>query len=721
MITTINEFNTWLERYLYYPGDSEETLMHKKIWWLINVGGLFFLTLLGSIIGDREGVEVLIMNIIFTIALLSGLFVFHFYKRGIEGFALYVQIVVVVICSIKVYMMGGLFSGGSAIYVGFMSPLYALTLPNKKRAFVILISYIFLMLLATLMQPVLPETYLIYYYSVGFAFANTMAFFALFYYTNRVEKLKQEEKIRMKELDEFKTKFYTNITHEFRTPLTIILGMADQIKDNPGKWFAGGLEMIKRNGKDLLNLTNQMLYLSKLDANAMPVNLIQDDIAVYSRYLVESFHSLAGKKNIRLLFSSDPQEIRMDFDPDKIQDIMSNLLSNAIKFTQENGLIQVSVSKADLASESKMILSVTDTGIGIPAEHLPNVFDRYFQADNHKEQLSKGTGLGLALTKELVRLLKGEITVQSKQGKGSTFTVQLPISNTASEDNSLLSKEISLSSMDSDNIEQVAHQTSEKKTGKLMLLIVEDNKDVLRYLRSLLSDSYNIVEANNGLKGFEKAIETIPDLVISDVMMPVMDGFTFCYKLKNDIRTSHIPIVLLTARADTESKMEGLGAGADAYLAKPFNRKELFVRIEKLIELRKLLQERFKAKATIPCVTESSENDDLLNEDNFMMKVCQMLELHLSDEEFGITELCSSLGMSRSQLYRKFAALTDTSVHQFILKLRLMKAKELLLNTELNVTEVAYDTGFKNLSHFSRVYSKEFGIAPSKARGKLVN
>ena len=260
-----------------------------------------------------------------------------------------------------------------------------------------------------------------------------MAFIGLYYYTSQVERLKQEEKYRMRELDEFKTKFYTHITHEFRTPLTIILGMADQIKDNPVEWMDEGLKMIKRNGKNLLNLINQMLDLSKLEASLMAVNLIQDDIALYLKYLVESFHSLADAKNISISFLTDPEEIRMDFDPDKILDILSNLLSNAIKFTPEGGLIQISVSKEEKEIESYLIVSVKDNGIGIPTEQLPKVFNRYFQAENFGEQLTQGSGLGLALTRELIKLLKGEITVKSVLNEGTIFTVRLPITNKEKE------------------------------------------------------------------------------------------------------------------------------------------------------------------------------------------------------------------------------------------------------------------------------------------------
>ncbi len=716
MLPITKKINTWLINYLYLTGDSKETLLLKKMWWGFNVGGLPFLLLMSFIIGYNEGLQVVIINYIWVLGLLSGLVIFHFYKKGIEGYALASQLGIVILASVKVYFLGGLLTAGGAIFIGLIGPLYALTLPNKKRAFFVFILYMSLMIGVTFIQPENPKGYLIYYHSLGFTLGITMAFIGLFYYTRRVEKLKQEEKRRMSELDEFKTKFYTNITHEFRTPLTIILGVAEQMKKDHGKQSEKGFEMIKRNGRNLLNLTNQMLDLSKLETNAMPVNLIQDDIALYIKYLIESFHSLAQAKKIRLLFSADPTKIMMDFDPDKIQDIVSNLISNAIKFTPKSGLVDVSVSKEDKKLKSQLIVSVKDTGLGIPKENLPNVFERYFQMENQKKQKTEGTGLGLALTRELVKLLNGKISLQSVMGKGSTFTITLPITNKVQDVHILLSKEIEFSGIHSKINEQLTTAADYQKSEKLLLLIVEDNEDVVQYLHSLLSDNYHIEVACNGSGGLKKAFEIIPDLVISDVMMPVMDGITFCENLKDDLRTSHIPIILLTARADTESKMQGLKAGADVYLAKPFNRKELFLRIEKLIKLRSTLQHRYKMIATLNDTVEPAPNHFLHKEDTFIQKVRQTLEVHISEDEFGIAELCRALSMSRSQLYRKFAALTDTSVHRFIRKLRLTKANELLLTTELNVSEVAYDTGFKNPAHFSRVYSEEFGIAPSKAR-----
>ncbi len=709
----LNRINAWLNYYLDVPGDNQETILQKKIWWLLLVTGLPVLIILSFIIGNKEGNAVVIVNYIWATWFFTMGVIFHFHRKSIKKFAIVTQIGIVLFACVKIYLLGGLLHAGTPIYIGLSGPLYALTLPEKKRAVFVFLLYIGLTVLATLLQDQAIETYLLNYHFFGFVIGISMIFIALYYYTYRVEALKLEEKRRMNELDEFKTKLYNNITHEFRTPLTIILGMVDQIKNNPEKWTDEGFEMIKRNGRHLLNLTNQMLDLSKLESNAMPVNLIQDDITVYLKYLVESFYSLANAKNIKLLFKNYHDEIYMDFDPDKLRDIVSNLVSNAIKFTPDGGQVQVSLLMQKKTGSSHLILSVKDTGIGISHEHLPKVFDRYFQLENHQEQQIEGTGLGLALTKELVKLLKGEIKVDSAINTGTEFTVLLPITNCSTLGHSNLSKE--LEEIRSVKSEKIAYPLVDNSSKKLRLLIVEDNEDVVNYLHSILSEYYNIEVAKNGLEGYNKAVDIIPDLVVSDVMMPVMDGFGFCEKLKSDLRTSHIPVVLLTARADVDSKMEGLKAGADVYLAKPFNRKELFVRIEKLIELRNKLQQRYEGIVTL------GQNKDIgdtviLKEDVFMKKVRKILEFHLSEEEFGILELCSSIGMSRAQLYRKFSALTNTSVHHYIRKLRLVKAKELLLSTDLNVSEVAYDTGFKNPSHFSRVYSEEFGIAPSKTK-----
>ena len=707
--------NARLEAYVKVAGDDANTILQKKIWWLLNIASAPILAVSIVLMGTVLGEAVLVFNILFLLCMVLPLVVFHFHRRDITAFALFTQIALVILTSIKVYLMGGMVNVGTPVYVGLIGPVYALILPNKRRAINIFLLYTVAMIIATLANPLQSEPYVFYRYFMGFLISNTAIFFTLFYFTSQWEKAKVAEKNRLQEIDELKTKFYTHIAHEFRTPLTIITGIADQIKTDPGRWLDPGHEMIKRNTDKLISLTNQLLDLAKLEDKSMPLNLVHDDLVLYTRYLVESFHSMAELKNINLRFTSAADELFMDLDPDKVRDILSNLLSNALKFTPDGGRVVVHLQPIELANNPFVKLQVKDTGVGIPAEEQALVFNRYFQARNHLDPQGTGTGLGLALTRELVRLLGGEITVSSTPGSGSVFEVRLPVRHEASP--------VTLPPLNGPQITRIPaaeHRPTQHETTSgdtLQLLLVEDNTDVIRYLESLLEGTYNIEIARDGAEGYKKALACIPDLIISDVMMPEMDGYTLSRKLKADLRTSHIPIVLLTARSDFDSRIEGLKSGADAYLSKPFNRQELFIRINALISLRKGLQARYAVLADQKVYRDIAENGKHQREDAFMDKVQEVLVAHLSDEEFGIVQLCEALGMSRSQLYRKFSALNDMSVNQFLIALRLEKAKELLATTHLNVSEVAYDTGFKNPAHFSRVFSEKFGYAPSHLKG----
>ena len=533
---------------------------------------------------------------------------------------------------------------------------------------------------------------------------------------------------RLKELDSVKTKLYTNITHEFRTPLTVILGMVKQVKAYPREWYSEGLQMIERNGRNLLHLVNQMLDLSKLEAGAMPVHLVQGDVIAFLKYVLESFHSLAKDKNIALQFQSDREEFVMDYDPEKLREIVSNLVSNAIKFTPEGGNVSVVVEAGDLSNFqnlTNLTLAISDTGFGIPEEKLPHIFDRFYQADDEATRDAEGTGIGLALTKELVKLLGGEISVKSEMGKGTVFEVWLPVPLTPKgEPHPSKTAEISLENI---TAELPGSGSPFRGSGGIAgegnnpltiqppnhLLIVEDNPDVVRYLQSILSGTYKLQVAANGRLGIEKAIETIPDIIISDVMMPEADGFELCETLKKDERTSHIPIILLTAKADAASRLEGLDCGADAYLAKPFDQEELLVRLRKMVELRKRLQERYRNASILPATPETRE---LQIEDAFMKKVHDILEAHLGDENYGVSDLCKALGMSRAQLYRKLHALTDQPIGHYLRSLRLHKAKDLLVTTKLLVSEIAYEVGFRDPSYFTRAFTEEFGENPSEVR-----
>ncbi len=537
-------------------------------------------------------------------------------------------------------------------------------------------------------------------------------------------RLAEAEALRLQELDAAKTRLYTNITHEFRTPLTVILGMAEQVKNDPKNWFNEGLQLIRRNGKQLLNLVNQLLDLSKLESGHMPLNLVQGDIVNYLKYLTESFHSYADSKDIRLHFRSDFPELQMDHDPEKLQHVVSNLLSNAIKFTPAGGDVYVDLrlmaddfrlEGAIENRQSSIVIQVSDTGPGIAPEHLPRIFDRFYQADDTHTRRGEGSGIGLALAKELVKVMGGSIGAESELGRGTKFSIRLPIVRTApvasvgkaQETNEDLLATVIL---EAEKMEEVqAIETNDHFT----VLLVEDNPDVITYLSSVLNLHYRIVTARNGQEGIDKALELTPDVIVSDVMMPGKDGFELCQELKTDERTSHIPIVLLTAKADQKSKIEGLTFGADAYLAKPFHREELLVRLEKLIELRRRMQERFLTVGSLRQVLEtpSQSVDDL-----FLQKTIRIIEAEMSDENFGMPQLCKALHMDRTNLFRKLKALTGKSATHLIRSVRLEKAKILLQTTDLSVSEVCYEVGFNNPNYFSTVFKEEFGVPPSEFR-----
>jgi signal transduction histidine kinase/DNA-binding response OmpR family regulator/ligand-binding sensor domain-containing protein len=541
----------------------------------------------------------------------------------------------------------------------------------------------------------------------------------------------QLEAKRVKELDSVKTQLYTNITHEFRTPLTVILGMAQQVKSNPPQHLDNGIDMIIRNGQSLLNLVNEMLDLSKLETGKMTLQLVNGDIINFLRYIVESFHSLAESQKKQLHFLAQMDSLYMAYDPEKIRQIVANLLSNALKFTPEKGNIYITVSENNqFADDEKsiLIIKVKDTGIGIPESQQLHIFDRFYQLDNSHTRKTEGTGIGLALTKELVKLMEGEITVKSPPtgaNRGTEFTVTLPLTNIPAAENIIYSdlkdtqsKQINIASANSVNPDE-EKQAKEKP----LILLVEDNADVVAYTASCLPD-YRLAVGQDGREGFEIASEIIPDLIITDVMMPFVDGFELCRQLRSDEHTSHIPIIMLTAKADIESKMEGLEKGADAYLEKPFHREELLIRIKKLLELRKNLQQFYLKKAgltnnnaateiTLQAEEQISENKI---EDEFVKRVREAVETHLADTGFTVEQLCKIVFMSHSQLHRKLDALTGCSPNKFIRIIRLNKAKELLQQPDSSIASIAMDCGYNDPGYFARVFKQEYGVTPQDWR-----
>jgi signal transduction histidine kinase/ligand-binding sensor domain-containing protein/DNA-binding response OmpR family regulator len=537
-----------------------------------------------------------------------------------------------------------------------------------------------------------------------------------FYRFQLNRQLAQAETQRLRELDEVKNRIYANITHQFRTPLTLILGMADQIEEAPGRWLKDGVRTIRDNGNNLLRLVRQMLDLSRLQAGKLPLRLGQGDVIPFLRLLMELYRSSAEAKGIALRFQAEVEELVMDYDPDKLADIVSNLLSNALKFTPAGGAVTVCCGRYGAGSSLEgppaapgLLLTVQDTGPGIPPAQLPHIFDRFYQGDDQAMRRGEGTGIGLALAAELAKLLGGTIAAQSEPGQGAVFSLRLPIHHAAP----LLE---ALPTLGPDVAERspALKPAARKTAGKRPLaLIVEDNPEVSAYLVACLQDQYRLETAANGQLGVERAIELVPDLIISDVMMPVMDGFELCRTLKEDLRTSHIPIVLLTARADIDSRLEGLEMGADAYLAKPFNQRELEVSLRKSLELRERLRERYAGKWP----PSPAPSGAFRQEDAFLQKLRGLVEEQDGSEALSVQELAEQLSMTEKQLRSKTKALLGLLPKDILLNYRLEKAYALLQQGELNVSEVAYRTGFTDVAHLSNAFFKAYGVRPSEVRG----
>jgi signal transduction histidine kinase/DNA-binding response OmpR family regulator len=535
--------------------------------------------------------------------------------------------------------------------------------------------------------------------------------------TRRQKREIEAQKQLVEQSERYKEKFLANISHEFRTPLTVIMGMTEELEKNPDQ----AKKMIFRNSENLLGLINQLLDLSKLESGKLDLNLKQGNIIPYIQYLSESFQSFAETKDIELLFYQEVPELVMDYDEEKVQQIVSNLLSNAIKFSPQKGKVKVHVNARNQNGKEELILKVKDTGKGIDASSLPHIFDRFYQVDDSHTYKGEGTGIGLALAKELVEMMQGHISVTSEIGKGTEFTVVLPVNREAepqAQEMPLLSKDMIRAEQAQPSFpliaEAIANNQVLPQEELPLLLIIEDNPDVATYIETCLEGLYKIEKAENGQVGIDKAIEMVPDIIITDVMMPEKDGFEVCNLLKHDERTSHIPIVMLTAKASIEDRLTGLQRGADAYLVKPFNKQELYIRLQKLIELRQQLQKRYSGEALFdPTPTKEAP---LEIEDAFLIKLMKIIEEHLDDSEFDIPKFCQEAGMSRTQMHRKLKALTDKSATHFIRSFRLRKAKELLQTTDLNVSEIAYDVGFQDPTYFSTSFLAEFGVSPSEVR-----
>lgn len=523
---------------------------------------------------------------------------------------------------------------------------------------------------------------------------------------------KKMEAEKLQELDELKSRFFANIAHEFRTPLTLISGpVENMLEDNPDKYLKDQLTLVQNNSSRLLGLVNQLLDLSRLESGAVKLDVQKGDVMAFVKGITFSFQSLADEKEIALACHTSPDSLTMDFDRDKLEKIMSNLLSNAFKFTPDLGTINVTATHTGNNGSSSLEIRVSDSGVGIQDDQLHFIFDRFYQADNAQTRAAQGSGIGLALTKELVQLHGGTIRAESIPGKGTTFSVQLPVFDNAnvaefSDDGQLKKDNRYAHQHEQPANNSVALPNNEKEA---IVLVIEDNTEVRQFIVDSLKNDYTIITAGDGEEGIAMATEHVPDLIVSDVMMPVKNGYDTCLALKQDERTSHIPVILLTAKAGLDNKIEGLETGADDYIAKPFSPRELHARVRNLINTRKKLREKYLSQAL------SGDNaEGKTREDSFLIKIRDAIKLRLDNPELSVDDLCEEVGMSRTSLHRKLKALTGQSAGQFVRILRLQQGQVLLRESDYNVSEIADKVGFTSPAYFAYSYAAHFGYPPSE-------
>ncbi|WP_167605052.1 ATP-binding protein [Maribellus sediminis] len=637
------------------------------------------------------------------------LLIVFFFAKKVKYLILTKELGLLLIVFYFTYHTGGLLTCGGIVLIGIVPVLVSLSFKSSRQIILVFSLYFISVVYLAIADKNLPGKDLIppEWNLIVFAttlLACTLVFFISALLAQRIfTNLERRETEHQKEINDAKTRLYTNITHEFRTPLTVILGLADSAKNNGHSNVSCKMDTIIKNGKSLLQLVDQMLDLSKLESGRMTVNKIGANIIPFLKYVFQLQEFYAEEKNISMRFSSESQSYEIEFDPEKLASIVSNLLSNAIKFTPEGGQIIMTVYRRN----ENICFEVKDNGVGIPPEKQNTIFDRFYQVESKSTRKEGGAGIGLAITRELVHLLEGTVRVRSNSGVGTVFTVCLPY--VPASENSVVMTD---ADEETESWEESANGDKLLQAGfngHYRLLIIEDNPDVVGYLKACYQNHFSIHAAKDGIDGFELAVEEIPDIIISDVMMPGMDGFELCKKLKDDYRTSHIPIILLTAKADIPSRIEGLETGADAYIVKPFNQRELLVRMQKLLELRRKLFQRYNNGNSL----EFSDNPVVRKEDQFFQKLNEVILKNLGDEFFTIQVLCNEMAMSKSQLYRKFSALTNISAAKYIRTLRMKRAKELLQTTSMNITEVGYEVGMKSVSVFSKIFKEEFGYSPT--------
>jgi len=551
------------------------------------------------------------------------------------------------------------------------------------------------------------------FWQTPFAYFIYLALFGVLLFSYRRYSIIRFQEKSKQEISQLKLHFFTNISHEFRTPLTLISGplmkLMTELKVGKisNERLLEQLALIQRNSNRLMSLINQLLDFQKTETGNLKLETSYGDLIPFMQSIFDAFFPLAQQKNIKFSFLKSENSLLGDFDFDKLEKIVTNLLSNAFKFTKNE--VNLKISK----DGETLLIEVHDNGIGITKDNLTKIFDNFYQVDHSNTRKNEGSGIGLALTRELVKLHKGTINAESKVDEKTVIKVTLPFATSTPTNAQPMNEELKLSTADYPlTTAEVSLPTSHYDELNILpqVLIVEDNEDLRFYICDILSKNYTVVEAQNGRIGVEKALEMMPEMIISDVMMPEMDGMELCKQLKTDSRTSHIPIILLSAFSANETKLQGTKNGADDYLTKPFHAELLLAKIENLIKLRRQLQLKFQQSIYINTRDITSNETD----DKLLKKAVALVEDNLEDPNFDNQQFVKDMGLSRTGLYVKMKALTGQSVSEFITSIRLRRAAQLLLTKQFNISEVYYKVGFQNRSHFNESFKNQFSMTPSE-------
>ena len=540
------------------------------------------------------------------------------------------------------------------------------------------------------------------------------------------ELLEKQYHEQIEKINQSKLQFFINISHEIRTPLTLIVCSIEKLISNLNlnTEQEKETETIDRNVNRMLQLTNELLETRKIETGNYQLNVKNDDIVSVIKNIVQAFESLAEKQEMKLSIDTFNPEFLIWFDANALEKSLSNLISNAIKYTKRKGLIQI---KTKLSTNNEFLeISVIDNGIGIEQEQLTKIFDRFYQHGGNKDSYENGFGIRLHLTKNLIELHKGSISVTSEINKGSVFTISLPLNEYVYSANDKADKVIwktdfnatyyGIENQESETDVEIltAENIEDADPEKFTILYIDDNKELLDNIGNYLSETYNVITATNGKIGLEKATFFQPDVIISDIVMPVMDGFELCSLIKTDINTSHIPVILLTARGDSDSQYKGIQIGADYFIPKPFNVKLLTLTIKNLIESREKLRKLFISNQ----YTNPKEITTNSRDEQFMDKLLQYVEEHIGEDDLNIKYIADTFAMSRSTFFRKIKAITGTTGKEFIDSVRLKRAARLLIETDLNISEIAYDIGHSNPQYFSKWFKAFYKISPTEYMAK---